>query len=52
MNKTEYGLASTLAWVYLIVILLALGVVLLLLRNKEPVKRVVTSNAKRTRKAK
>ena len=52
MNKTEYGLASTLAWVYLIVILLALGIVLLLLRNKEPVKRVVTSNAKRTRKAK
>ena len=52
MQKTEYGLASTLAWVYLIVILLALGVVLLLLRNKEPVKRVVTSNAKRTRKAK
>ena len=52
MQKTEYGLASTLAWVYLIVILLALGIVLLLLRNKEPVKRVVTSNAKRTRKAK
>lgn len=52
MSKAGYGLASTLAWVYLFVILLALGIVLLLLRNKEPVKRVVTSNAKRTRKAK
>lgn len=52
MGKTDYGLASALAWVYLIVILLALGLVLLLLRNKEPVKRVVISNAKRTRKAK
>ena len=52
MNKTDYGLASTLAWVYLIVILLALGIVLLLLKDKAPVKKVVTSNAKRTRKAK
>lgn len=50
--KYGYGLGSTLAWVYLLVILLALGLVLLLLRDKQPVKRVVTSNAKRTRKAK
>ena len=47
-----YGFASALAWVYMIIIFLALGLVLALFRNKDASKKVVKTNAKRVRKAK
>lgn len=54
MNSTQeyagYGFASAMAWVYLFVVLLALGIVLLLFKNNEPKKKVVKTNAKHTRK--
>lgn len=47
-----YGFASALAWVYMIIELLAIGLVLLLFKGKDTKKKVVKTNAKRSRKAK
>ena len=52
MNNINYGFASAMAWVYLLVVLLALGIVLVLFKDKEAPKKVVTSNAKRSKKSK
>ena len=52
LEAEGYGFASALAWVYMIVEFLALGLVLLLFRNKDSKKKVVKTNAKRSRKAK
>ena len=52
LEAEGYGFASALAWVYMIVEFLALGLVLVLFRNKDAKKKVVKTNAKRVRKAK
>ena len=44
-----YGFASAMAWVYMIIIFLALGLVLLLFKGNDASKKVVKTNAKRSK---